>query len=132
MRVFHRLWSRRTATPWVRAAVCLLAAAVAWCSAGITFAQCVVYRDSLHWVAGVDTPSFAWSVAVSGGYAFVADFDSGMQVIDVSVPDNPRIVGHVDTPGVGNGVPVAGAYAYVADGWYGFDVIDLHNPRASS
>jgi hypothetical protein len=55
-------------------------------------------------------------VAVSGHYAYVADWDAGLQVIDVSDPANPRRVGGYDTPGYALGVAVSGNYAYVADG----------------
>ena len=41
----------------------------------------------------------ARGVAVSGNYAYVADLDAGLQVIDVSDPANPRRVGGYDTSG---------------------------------
>ena len=44
------------------------------------------------------------------------DGGSGLQVIDVSDPENPTIVGSADTPGWAAGVYVSGNYAYVADG----------------
>ena len=40
-------------------------------------------------VGGYDTSGFAYGVAVSGNYAYVADADAGLQVIDVSNPANP-------------------------------------------
>jgi hypothetical protein len=36
-------------------------------------------------------------VAVSGNYAYVADGNAGLQVIDVSNPANPQRVGGYDT-----------------------------------
>jgi hypothetical protein len=33
-----------------------------------------------------DSPDFAFGVAVSGSYAYVADVYAGLRVIDVSVP----------------------------------------------
>ena len=41
--------------------------------------------------------------------------DSGLQVIDVSTPASPQIIGSVDTPGIAEGVTVVGTTAYVAD-----------------
>ena len=38
------------------------------------------------------------------------------QVIDITNPASPGIVGSVDTPGDARGVAVVGSYAYVADG----------------
>ncbi|MBI2202098.1 MAG: hypothetical protein HYU43_09195, partial [Armatimonadetes bacterium] len=50
----------------------------------------------------------AYDVAVQGQYAYVADGDAGLQVIDVSNPVNPVRVGGVDTSGSAIGVAVAG------------------------
>jgi hypothetical protein len=38
----------------------------------------------------------------------VADWGSGLQVIDVNDPENPQIIGSVDTPGEAVGVTVVG------------------------
>ena len=54
-------------------------------------------------------------MAVSGGYAYVADRFAGLQVIDIKNPEKPIIVGGVDTPGHAFGVTVVGSYVYVAD-----------------
>ncbi len=45
----------------------------------------------------------------------LADTRAGLQVIDVSDPANPAILGFVDTPGGAAGVAVSGTVAYVAD-----------------
>ncbi len=42
---------------------------------------------------------YACGVAVSGNYAYVADENAGLQVIDVSNPANPQRVGGYDTSG---------------------------------
>ena len=57
----------------------------------------------------------ASGVAVSGTYAYVADGASGLQVIDITNPQSPQIVGSVDTPGYASDVAVSGTHAYVAD-----------------
>ena len=43
-------------------------------------------------------PGSSYGIAVSGGYAYVADGDGGLRVIDVSTPSAPVEVGFVDTP----------------------------------
>ena len=53
--------------------------------------QCIDYGEYLHWIGGAGTPGAAFGVAVSGGYAYVASWDSGLQVVDVSDPDSPVI-----------------------------------------
>ena len=76
----------------------------------------------------VDTPEFATGVALSGAVAYVADGDSGLQVIDVSDPGSPVILGSVRTPDHARGVAVSGALAYVADEHFGLQVIDVSDP----
>ncbi|MDP6796866.1 MAG: hypothetical protein QGG33_03490, partial [Candidatus Krumholzibacteria bacterium] len=71
----------------------------------------------------VDTPGTARSVAVSGNYAYVADGYSGLQIVDVSDPAAPLIIGSVDTPDTAFGVAVAGNYAYVADRYSGLQIV---------
>ena len=42
------------------------------------------------------TPAgYAYGVAVSGNYAYVADGEAGLQVIDVSNPANPHARGRL-------------------------------------
>ena len=54
-------------------------------------------------------------MAVSGDYAYVAAYGSGLQVIDISDPTAPSYAGSYDTPGIAYGVAISGNYAYVAD-----------------
>ena len=75
-----------------------------------------------------DTPGSAEGVAVSGSYAYVADWDQGLRVIDISDPENPVEVGSRVTPGTAYGVDVSGSYAYVADHGAGITVIDVSTP----
>jgi hypothetical protein len=76
----------------------------------------------------------AYAVAVAGQYAYVAAGLAGLQVIDVSDPGNPRLVGGLDTPGSAEGVAVSGQYAYVADGEWGLHILRIGDaatpPRA--
>ena len=60
--------------------------------------DCIDYGDYLRWVGGVDTPNDAYTVAVAGSYAYVADNYSGLQVVDITNPTSPQLVGNVDTP----------------------------------
>jgi hypothetical protein len=76
-------------------------------------------------VGGCDTGGFAYGVAVSGHYAYVADFDAGFQVIDISNPTKPQRVG--SRAGCAKDVAVSGNYAYVVGG-DGLEVIDVTDP----
>ncbi|MGA1790078.1 MAG: SBBP repeat-containing protein [bacterium] len=62
-------------------------------------------------------------------YAFVADRGNGLQIVDVSDPSQPKLVGGCDTPGDTLGVYVKGNYAYVTDGSVGgLRIIDISDP----
>jgi len=73
-------------------------------------------------------PGIVRTVAVAGGYAYVAAGDAGLRVIDVSDPSTPVEVGFYDTPDEARGVAVAGGYAYIAD--LGLRVVDVSTPAA--
>ena len=78
----------------------------------------------------METPGSAYGVAVSGTHAYVADEEAGLQVIDITNPQSPQIVGSVDTPGYGPWRGRLGHHAYVADGESGLQVIDITNPQS--
>ena len=57
-------------------------------------------------VGGVTSPGDAWGVAGSGTYAYLADDDAGLQIIDISNPAFPYERGDID-PSSYNDVAVA-------------------------
>ncbi|MCX6679553.1 MAG: hypothetical protein NTX42_04190 [Methanothrix sp.] len=87
-------------------------------------------QGALVKVGSYNTPGFATGVALSGSYAYVADCDSGLKIIDVSNPTSPLLKGSYDTPGYAYGVALSGSYAYVADGDSGLQIIDVSNPAS--
>ncbi|MHA1534210.1 MAG: hypothetical protein ACTSP8_05710 [Promethearchaeota archaeon] len=52
-------------------------------------------------------------VYLNGDYAYVADGNSGLAVIDISDPTNPGTPVYEDTTGYAMGIYVSGGYAYV-------------------
>ena len=79
-----------------------------------------------------DTPGEAKRVAVNGNYAYIADYGSGLMVIDISNPTSPVGVGSY-TAGVYVDVAVSGNYAYLVGGWaYGLRIIDIQSPSSPS
>ena len=92
--------------------------------------DCDDYAGTPEIVGSVETPGTAIGVAVREGLAYVADYRSGLQVIDVTDPASPQIVGGVDTPGGAANVAVSGTHAYVADYGSGLQVIDITDPRS--
>ena len=79
-----------------------------------------------------DTPGFAYDVAVVDNYVYVADRDSGLQIIDVSEPTTPTRIGYCDTIGTAKKVFINGNYAYVADVYGGLQIIDISSRTSPS
>ena len=72
----------------------------------------------------VSTPSLARNVFISGNFAYVAASGSGLQVINISDPENAAIVATCNTlGGVARDIFVAGEYAYVATSTAGLKII---------
>src|SRR5689334_5599236 len=94
---------------WIALAACLY-------SPGSPRAECIDYAEHLRLAASLRLPDEARGVAFGGGYAFVADGDSGLQVVDISSPANPTLAATVATPAEARGVVTAGSLAFVADG----------------
>ena len=69
-------------------------------------------------------------IAVSGDYAYVADGESGLRIVNVANPAAPFEVGFYDTSGWAEGVAVVGDYAYVADAESGLRIVNVTNPVA--
>ncbi|NJN66142.1 MAG: hypothetical protein HC884_05220 [Chloroflexaceae bacterium] len=55
--------------------------------------------------------------------AYVADYDDGLSIIDVSNPATAAEVGSFDTPGYAREVQIVGNLAYVADGTGGLQIL---------
>ena len=81
--------------------------------------------------SSVDTPGMAWSFSLSpdGNTAFVADSESGVQVIDVSDPFSPSLIAKTVTSGYVSDVKLSpdGTIAFAADG-NGLEIIDVSKP----
>jgi hypothetical protein len=69
------------------------------------------------------------AVAVSGSIAYLADYEAGIRVLDVSNADQPALLGTFDTPGSAQDVWIVGSYAYVADGAAGLTIFDISTPQ---
>jgi hypothetical protein len=74
------------------------------------------------------TPSRAWSVLVSGRYAFIANREQGVSILDILDPANPHEVGRYDTPGDARDLVTVGQRLFVAD-LNTLQVLDWSNPQ---
>jgi len=79
-----------------------------------------------------DSFIFAEGLVVANGYAYVTALSGGLQIIDLSSPATPRVIGHVDAqppldPDFSE-IAVSGDWAYVGT-WQGFiHAIDVSDP----
>ncbi len=63
-------------------------------------------------------------------YAYIAAGISGLQILDLTDPENPIITGYWDdNPGFAKSVTINGNYAYLADEKGGLRVINVSNPE---
>ena len=79
-------------------------------------------------LVGKYNTSSANGVEVVDNYAYVADGDKGLKIIDISNRTNLTLKGTYDTSGDALGVQVVGNYAYVADGNSGLQIVDISDP----
>lgn len=84
-------------------------------------------------VGTIDVPGRSFGVTVSGSYAYVAS-NSGLHIVDVSMPISPTIVGSAatghDSDGSGRSVELLGNYAYVGGGRPGVQLVDISDPTS--
>ena len=76
----------------------------------------------------MDTNGEAKGVAVVGNFAYIADSNSGLAIIDITDPSNPLNPVYMDTNGTARSVTVVGNFAYVADFNEGLAIIDISDP----
>jgi hypothetical protein len=68
-------------------------------------------------------------VAIEDTLAYVADGNSGLQIVNVADPSEPHLVGSVNTPGFAADVFVEGTRAYVADKDGGLQIVGVEEPE---
>ncbi|MFN8547556.1 MAG: hypothetical protein U0527_06195, partial [Candidatus Eisenbacteria bacterium] len=81
-------------------------------------------------VGTLDTAGETTHIAVSGPIVYLADGPLGLQVVDVSVPTNPTVVGALNVGSYAADVVVTGSLAYVLTREAGLVVVDVSNPAA--
>jgi hypothetical protein len=75
-----------------------------------------------------DTAGAALDVFVSGNYAYIADYGSGLAIIDISDPTNPGTPVYETSADKSRGVYISGNYAYIANEASGLAIIDITDP----
>lgn len=82
--------------------------------------------------AFTSTRGFAKGICAVNGWAYVADDEMGLAVIDCRVVElgSVRMVSATDTPGTARAVTVVDGYAYVADGLNGLAILRVDGGAA--
>jgi PKD repeat protein len=75
----------------------------------------------------LDTTGYGYDVEVTGSYICMAAFTAGVQIIDISDPAVPVLMGNVN-PGIAYGIATKGDYAFVASLGSRLHAIDISNP----
>ena len=83
-------------------------------------------------VGRLTLPGIIRGIALLNQYAYVADEEGGMQVVDISSPTTPKYAGFYSTTNQpwSAGITIYGGRAYVADEVAGLQIFDLGNPIA--
>ena len=83
-------------------------------------------------IGKVTLPGIVSGIALLNQYAYVADLEGGLQVVDVSTPSAPKLVGYYATTDQlwSAAISIYGGRAYVADETAGLQIFDLSNPVA--
>ena len=78
----------------------------------------------------IETPGCASDVAISKEYAYVADGESGLQIINISDTSSLTIINNYDDEiGDANSIDIINNLAYIADRENGIQVINIDNPK---
>lgn len=77
-------------------------------------------------IANTNLSGLCLGIALATNYAFIANFDYGLLVMDIQQPSEPKIVAHLHV-GAATDLALSGHYAYVAT-YEGLAVVDLADP----
>ncbi|MBT7617379.1 MAG: T9SS type A sorting domain-containing protein [Calditrichaeota bacterium] len=70
----------------------------------------------------------ARGITIADDIAYLATYQTGMQIIDVSNPAEPRLLGTYDSPGQTREIAVSGEFAYLADDQGSLRIVDVSDP----
>ncbi|MHA1104338.1 MAG: hypothetical protein ACTSPN_01205 [Promethearchaeota archaeon] len=79
-------------------------------------------------ISTIDESGLLKSTFVVGNYAYLADSDFGLRILNIEDKSNPVVVGQYKNEGLALDVQVIGNYAYLANGKVGLEIIDISDP----
>lgn len=92
----------------------------------------VVPMDNSPAISQLRTTHYAARLALSKQHAFLADTQGGLRILDLTQPDQPRLLAALEEAGTIVDVVVDDRFAYLADDRHGSGlvVVDISNPAA--
>jgi hypothetical protein len=84
--------------------------------------------QTIEFISNINTPGDPYGIFVSGNYAYIADGDSGLQVVNISDLQNLFIVSSFQTPGISDDIFVSGNYVLMTDAYSGLQLINISDP----
>lgn len=74
--------------------------------------------------------SYTTDVAVRGDFAYLADGDAGLRIVNISNRAAPQEITLLELYGSANGLELSGNYCYLADGWSGLRIVNISDPSS--
>jgi hypothetical protein len=84
--------------------------------------------QDVEFVASLDIGDRVNSIFLADNYAFLAAETLGLQIVDISTPQEPEIIGDFYPPGIISDVFIQGDFAYLANGSFGLIIADVSDP----
>lgn len=81
--------------------------------------------DTANYSGQINVQGQVAGISVVGNYAYIAERNSGLQIVDISDPAKPKVASKLNIAGA-RGISVSGDYAYIIDG-AGLKVVDVSN-----
>jgi hypothetical protein len=96
-----------------------------WFLTGNLYSQDLTIRKVGEWGKG----EYSYKdIFVQGNYAYCAAVEGGLDIVDITNPAQPVLLGNCNTTGYANGVYVSDKYAYLEEDSEGLQIIDVSNP----
>lgn len=91
-----------------------------------------IYDNSseYNFISKITTPSVVQDIIKNGYYLYVADYYSGLRIIDISDINNPLEIGSIVLPGLTLKLQYYNGYVIAANAGGGVRIIDVINPAA--
>lgn len=83
-------------------------------------------------IGNYKTDAYAMDVEVKGNFAYIADLNQGLQIINVTNPHAPDRISHINGLGYVKSVTVSGHYVYLTTDDNGLVIVDISKPHLPS